>query len=274
MEIVLFISMTALAAVIAGVLAGLLGIGGGIVLVPALYLLFSWAGVAPDILMQCALGTSLATILFTGLSSARGHQRKGALEISVLKAFVPPIMLGVLIGTAIAASAPSGALSLFFGIVILAVALWMALRSKQDATGDFRSPSTGIWWIFGTGIGALSGLMGIGGGTFTVPTMTHFGLSAHKAVGTASAIGVFIGLVGLAGYMLAGAGIDGRPLWSVGYVNLIALALIVPVSMSTARIGVWLAHRLSERLVKLMFSGFLLLAGSRMLWAGYSQLFL
>lgn len=240
---------------LAGILAGLMGIGGGIVLVPALYYVFTFLGYDPALMMHMAVGTSLAIMVPTALSSSRAHVRRGAVRIDILKAAGPGIFTGVLIGTLTASVVSGTGLKLFFAIAILLLAIIMIAepgRFKLMAAMPGR-----LWqYIVGTVIGTVASMMGIGGATMTVPFMRICQIPIHTAVGTAAALGLFVSIPGMFGFWLIGAGLEGRPPFSLGYINLLAWAVIVPVSVIFAPLGAKLAHSLP---VKMMQKGFALL---------------
>ncbi len=252
--------------VVAGFIAGLLGVGGGIVIVPVLFLLFTALGVPEDVRMHVAVGTSLSTIVFTSLSSIRAHNRKGAVDWDLLRSWAPGIVFGVLLGTALAAFFSGRVLTGFFGVVALLVAAWMAF-SPTHLQLFAGMPRGIVKWLVTTVIGVISALMGIGGGTLSVPTMTLSGYPIHRAVGTAAAIGFIIGVPGTLGMIVGGWGREGLPPGSLGFVNLLGLALILPASMLTAPLGARAAHALPVRWLKLAFAVFLAVTAIRMIWS-------
>ena len=259
------------AGVVGGTLAGLLGIGGGIVIVPALYLSLSLAGMDPAIVMQMAVGTSLATIVFTSLSSAWGHQRKGAIDWDLLKLWAPSILVGVVIGSVLGGIVSGLALIAVFATVALVVAVHMMLRSGGDGSAQ-RTFSGPVWALFGVLAGTLSAMMGIGGGSVCVPLLNVLGYDIRRAVGTSAAIGFLIGAPGAVIYAITGWGATGLPPFSLGYVNLAAAALIVPLTIGFARVGVTLAHVISRRALSRFFGLFLLATSARMFWDLWSRI--
>lgn len=248
-----------------GLLAGLLGVGGGIVIVPVLYLIQGSLGVDDDVRMKLAVATSLATIIFTSLSSARSHARRGAIDQQLVRDWTAPILLGVITGTAVASMVPGLVLTAVFATVASVVAIRMILVSREPA-GDGKFPNRVVKWISGASVGGISALMGIGGGTLSVPILTTFGYDIRRAVGTASALGFVIAIPGTIGYILAGWQAEGLPMGSLGYVNLIALALIIPTTMAAAPAGAWLAHKIPRRLLGLAFGLFLAATSMRMFY--------
>ncbi len=263
-ELALYAAALLVTGVVAGFIAGLLGVGGGIVIVPVLYLLFTALGVDENIRMQVATGTSLSTIVFTSWSSLRAHSKRGATDWDLFRSWAPGIVAGVLLGTVVAAVVPGKSLTGFFGVVALLVAGWMAF--SPDKLQLFSGLPRGIAkYITTAAIGVVSALMGIGGGTLSVPTMTLSGYPIHRAVGTASAIGFLIGVPGTLGMIVGGWGRAGLPPFSLGYVNLLGLALILPASMLMAPWGARAAHALPVRGLKIAFAVFLVATSIKML---------
>ena len=251
------------AGVFGGILAGLLGVGGGIVIVPALYLALSTAGMDPAITMQVAVGTSLATIVFTSLSSGYGHFKRGAIDMDLLKLWAPSLLIGVVIGALLGGYVSGLILVGVFATVAALVALDMIFRKTKDdpMPRGFAKP---IWAILGVVTGGLSAMMGIGGGTIGVPLLNFLGYDIRRAVGTSAAIGFIIGLPGAVVYALTGLGAEGLPPFSLGYVNLAAAAIIIPLTSSFAHVGVKLAHSIPRRALRFAFGIFLMVTSLRM----------
>jgi uncharacterized membrane protein YfcA len=271
-EILLYAAALLATGVAAGFVAGLLGVGGGIVIVPVLYLLFSALGVPEEVRMHVAVGTSLSTIVFTSFSSLRAHNSRGAVDWELFRSWAPGIVIGVLLGTALASVISGKSLTAFFGGVALIVAGWMAFSSPKFQ--PFSGLPQGILKYIVTGcIGIVSALMGIGGGTLSVPTMTLCGYPIHKAVGTASAVGFLIGVPGTIGMIIGGWNHTTltAPPFSLGYVSLLGLVLILPTSMLLAPYGAKAAHALPVRGLKIAFAIFLAVTSIKMLsslWTG------
>lgn len=257
---------TVLAGIAAGLLAGLLGVGGGIVIVPVLFHIFSMVGMPLDLGMPLAVGTSLATIIVTSLASMRAHHRRGAVDWPLLRRWAPWIALGVCFGTLIAGIVSGVVLTAVFATVALAVALHMALSPDGLRLGPQLPDGAGLGGL-GIGIGGFSVMMGIGGGTLSVPTMVLFSYPIHRAVGTASAIGLIIAVPGTLGFALAGWGAPGLPPGSLGFVNLIGFAIIVPATVLAAPLGARLAHAIDKTLLRRAFALFLALTSARMVWS-------
>lgn len=251
------------AGLLGGFIAGLLGVGGGIVIVPVLYFVLGGMGVDDDIRMKIAVATSLTTIVFTSLASARSHYRKGAVDFDLIKAWALPIFLGVVSGTLIAAYVPGKVLTGVFAVTALLVAINMTLRANSPALAkDFPHPV--VKAAFGYLVGIISAMMGIGGGTLSVPILTAFNYDIRKAVGTASALGFVIAIPGTIGYVLAGWSAPGLPAGSLGFLNLFALVALIPLTMLIAPLGAKTAHSIPKNILSYAFAAFLFATSVRM----------
>lgn len=248
---------------VAGVLAGLLGVGGGIIVVPVLFTLFGFLEIDPSVRMHVAVGTSLASIVLTSINSARAHHRRGAVDVDLLKRWGLFILLGSVGGVFIASAVSGAALTAVFGVVALAVAAYMAFTPADFRLRD-SLPKGAVGAASGFVIGGMSAMMGIGGGTLCVPYFNAFGFPVHRAVGTAAAIGLIIALPAAIGFIVTGWGIPALPEASVGHVNLLGLVLIAPFASLTAPLGARLAHGLPPRKLKLAFAAFLFATAVRM----------
>ncbi len=251
---------------VAGTVAGLLGVGGGIVLVPVLYQALSFLGVDEAVRMPLAVGTSLATIIPTSVRSTLSHNKKGAVDWQVLRAWALPTFAGVLIGTWFAHLVGGKGLTGVFAAGAAALGLFMLLGRQEWRLGD-DVPKGALSWPLGLANGCLSVMMGIGGGTFGVTVMTLFGATIHRAVATAAGFGLIIAVPGAIGMIVTGWNAQGLPPYSLGYVSLLGLALIVPATMVATPWGVALAHSLKPRALRLAFGTFLCLTAARMGWA-------
>lgn len=249
---------------IAGVLAGLLGVGGGIVIVPMLEFCFTLQGIDNGVLMHMALGTSLASIMFTSVSSFMAHHRRGAVDWSIVRRITVGILVGTFLGTFVAARMSTTFLKVFFCIFLYLVATQMLLGKKPRASRELPGPS-GMLGMGGL-IGVVSSFVGIGGGTLSVPFMLFCNVEAHRAVGTSAAIGLPIALAGALGYLFNGWSAAARPEWSLGYIYLPALLGIVAASVCTAPLGARIAHALPVARLKRVFALFLYVVATRMLW--------
>lgn len=265
-ELIALAAGVGLAGLVGGTVAGLLGVGGGIVLVPVLYQTLSFLGVDESVRMPLAVGTSLATIIPTSIRSTLSHNEKGAVDWALLRAWAAPTVIGVLIGTWLATIVGGKGLTAVFAGGAGALGLFMLLGREEWRLGD--TVPGGLWsWLLGLANGCLSVMMGIGGGTFGVTVMTLFGVPIHRAVATAAGFGLIIALPGTVGMIVSGWNTPGLMPFSLGFVNLIGLALIVPATILSAPWGVAIAHRLSRRTLRLAFGFFLCATAVRMAWA-------
>lgn len=265
MELIAFGAVYILAGAASGLIAGLLGVGGGIVIVPVLFQIYIFMGLGEELQMHLAVGSSLAVIVVTALQSGRAHHAKGAVDFAVMRIWAPAIIFGVICGSATARFLTADVLKIIFGTLSLYVAVHLNLPKKENAGGTM--PALFIQRGLATLIGFFSSLMGIGGGTFSVAALTMFGKPIHQAVGTSAAMGLFVALPGAIGFMIAGYGLEGLPAWSVGYVNFLAVALLIPMTAITAPLGARLAHGFSRELLEKVFSVFLVLTALRMFWS-------
>ncbi len=247
---------------IAGLMAGLLGIGGGLVIVPALALLFAGQGFAPDSVMHYAVGSSLATIVLTSLSSLRAHHRRGSVLWSIVRPLTPGIVLGALAGAWLARQVSSPGLALMFGIFEILVAFQL-LRGRPPAPHRGLPGRAGLG-VAGGVIGLVSALLGIGGGTLTVPFLLWHRVDIRAAVGTAAACGLPIALAGAAGFAM-GAGAGWTPGLHTGFLYWPAVVGIVITSVLLAPLGARLAHHLPRQTLRRVFAVFLVLVGMKMI---------
>lgn len=259
----IFLLIYAVVGVVVGVLAGLLGLGGGLVIVPMLMWCFTRQQVSPDCLMHMALGTSLATIVFTSISSFRAHHRRGSVCWPAVWRITPGIIAGTLIGSYVAAGLSTGFLKGLFSVFLCGVAIELLLNKKPNPAREL--PGLAGMSTAGGSIGLMSSLVGIGGGSLSVPFLIWCNLSAHLAIGTSAAIGFPIALAGAIGYIIHGWHFPGLPAHSLGYVYVPAMACIVCTSMLTAPLGVRLAHRLPVDMLKRIFAVLLLGVAMRMI---------
>ncbi|MEJ0084135.1 MAG: sulfite exporter TauE/SafE family protein [Pseudomonadota bacterium] len=258
------IAILAISGVVAGFAAGLLGVGGGIVTVPVLEYTLRFAGVPEEWRMHIAVATSLAAIIPTSISSARTHHERGAVDWELARSWGVPMMLGAVAGSVLASRAPLSVLAGLFGTVALLIALKMLLPLDHLRAAQAVPRGIGGGLVAGF-IGGVSAMMGIGGGTLTVPTLNLCGYPIHRAVGTAAFFGIFISVPGTIGYLLAQPAAQ-LPWATVGFVSLVGLAIIAPGSMLTATLGARVAHRLSRRRLSQAFGLFLLCVGTRMVY--------
>jgi uncharacterized membrane protein YfcA len=252
-----------LAGAVAGLLAGLLGVGGGIVIVPALYHIFSYLGVDESVRMHLAVGTSLATIIPTSIRSVLAHHARGSFDASLFKAWVPGIVIGVMAGTWLATLADFASLTLIFATVALLVSIYMSMGNPEWKIRDGMPGNPGNSLIAAV-IGAISAMMGIGGGTLSVPTLNLFGIPIHRSVGTAAGFGLVIAVPGTLGFVLGGWSNPALPDFSFGYVSWLSFVLIVPATVAAVPTGAKLAHSLSTTGLRRAFAVFLGFTALRM----------
>jgi uncharacterized protein len=251
--------------VASGLAAGLLGIGGGAIIVPALSTALSLNGFDGDVVQHVAVGTSLAIIIPTGIMSARAHNARGALDGRVLRLWVPFIVAGTFIGGLLAGWFSGDLLRVIFAVMAFLIAANIVFAWQTRLMGHLDG-SSATHRVSAFVVGFISSLMGIGGGSLTVPTLVAFGATMHAAVGTSAAIGVAIAVSGTAGFIISGWGESGLPPLSLGYINLVALLLVAVLAAVCAPAGAALAHRLNQRTLKYVFALFLVLVGLNMLW--------
>ena len=255
---------------LSGFLAGLFGIGGGAILVPVFYECFRLAGVPLEVRMPLCIGTSLAIIIPTSISSFRAHYARGAVDLNILRYWWLPVVLGVVAGSVTARYAPERLFKIVFVCVAWSAATRLLLARDHWKFGD-DIPTGPLMRLYGFFIGLLSTLMGVGGGLFANLLMTFYGRPIHQAVATSSALAVLISIPGALGYVYAGWPAAARfpdvaalqlP-FSLGYVSLIGALLVMPTSLLTAPLGVRAAHALSKRKLEIAFGCYLFIVGGR-----------
>lgn len=254
---------------VAGFFAGLLGVGGGLLMVPGLVWAFAQQGFAPEYNIHLALATSMAVIVPTSLSSLRTHHAHAAVDWQVVRRITPGIIVGTLMGSFVAARLPDAGLKIFFTFFLFYAATQMLLGFKPPASRQM--PGMAGMSLAGGVIGLVSSWVGIGGGTLTVPFLTWCNAGLRRAIGTSSAVGLPIALAGSVGYIVSGLAIVSLPQRSIGFVYLPALLAIALGSWLTAPIGARATHRLPVQQVKRIFAGLLYLLAVRMaygVWAG------
>lgn len=269
-DIALLAAALACAGAVAGLLAGLFGIGGGAVLVPVFYQAFALIGVDEAVRMHVAVGTSLAIIVPTSLRSFATHRAAGAVDMALLRVYAFAVPAGVIVAAVVFAAISSAGLRLVFMAIALAVGVKMIFGRKDwrvanDLPGVVGRSVTGVL------IGFVSTLMGIGGGILNSTFMTLFGRPIHQAVATSAGVGVLISVPGFVGAIWAGWAASGLPTLSTGYVNWLAVALIIPITLFMAPVGARLAHRLDSRRLELGFGLFMLVVAARFaisVWMG------
>ena len=249
--------------IVAGILAGMLGIGGGVVIVPALILILSAQDFPSEFIVITAVATSLCTIIFTSISAARAQIKRKAVDWTIFKLWAPTVVLGSFLSGFIAARLPAVVLEIGIAVFLLIISLIMLSRwvPDQARTMPGKPGTTGL----GLFSGVLSGLAGIGGGNVMVPLMVFFNVPMQRAVATSSTLGFPLAVVATLGYVISGWGREVAP-WSLGYVYLPAVALIAVFTVLLAPAGVALSHRIPAPTLKRCFGGLLLLVAGRMLF--------
>tara|TARA_R110002020_G_scaffold14638_8_gene51834 strand:+ start:1129 stop:1947 length:819 start_codon:yes stop_codon:yes gene_type:complete len=265
-ELIWFAFALAGAGVVAGVLAGLFGIGGGAILVPVFYQVFGLLGVDEAVRMHLSVGTSLAIIVPTSIRSFMAHKKRGAVDLALLRSWIVAVPLGVMAASLIAAHVSSGGLRAIFAVIAILVGLRMLFNRVSWRLGDDLPPNP-VRAAVGGLIGLLSALMGIGGGVLNNTFMTLYGRPVHQAVATSAGVGVLISIPGLFGYLWAGWGAPGLPPFSTGYINWVAVALIIPITLMVAPLGVRLAHALDKRQLEIGFGLFMLFVAARFFYS-------
>lgn len=256
-----------LAGAVTGLLAGVFGVGGGAVIVPVLYEVFRVIGVPEEVRMPLSVGTSLAVIIPTSIRSFNAHRAKGLVDLSILKVWAVPVVLGVMVGSYIARYAPADLFKIVFVVVATISAIRLLFAADRWKFGE-DMPGKPLMVAYGGVIGVLSALMGIGGGQLSSLFMTFYGRPIHQAVATSSGLGVLISIPGALGFIYAGwPKMDILPPLSLGYVSLIGMILFIPTSIWTAPIGASLAHKLSKRRLEVAFGLFLLFVAARFVWS-------
>lgn len=252
---------------LSGLLAGLLGIGGGLILVPGLLWLLPQVGVAEAVVMPSALASSLAAIVLTAIASTRAHARRGSVQWPLFRRLAPAVAVAAVMAGGVAAQLGSRWLTLLFALFTVALALRTAKVGMVAATQ--HQPPAWAWSGWGAGIGLLSGLVGIGGGSLTVPLLLHYGLPITQAVATSAAVGLPIAVFGTLGYIVAGWQLADTattmPLGATGFVYWPAVLAITLASWFTAPVGARLAHRWPAARLRRVFAGFLAVVGIRLL---------
>ena len=262
--LILVMTMLATGAV-AGVLAGLFGIGGGVVIVPVLEAALSLLGVDAAIRMHVAVATSLATIVPTSIASARAHHQRQSVDVDIVRQWAVYVLVGALLGAWIASQVHSRVLALVFATLAMLVAVKMLLLPVSRNLTD-RVPRGPLVKVIPTAIGCFSSMMGIGGGTFSVMTLTLFNTPIHRAVGTAALFGLVISVPATVGFVIAGWSDLRVPPGSLGYVSLIGFACIAPATVLAAPLGARIAHGFSERRLSMLFGAFLVFASLRLFY--------
>ena len=265
-EPLLILELAALG-LVTGFLAGLLGIGGGMIMVPFISAMLSGRGVEPGLAVKMAIATSMATIIFTSVSSVRAHHKKGAVRWDIVKSLAPGIVLGAMVASLGVFALLKGASLYFVFAAFVAFSGSQMFLDKKPAPTRHLPGTVGLLGAGGV-IGALSGLVGAGGGFVSVPFMTWCNVAIHNAVATSAALGFPIALANVVGYVIAGQGLQGVPAYSFGYLWLPALVVIASCSVLMAPLGARTAHALPVKTLKRIFAGILMLLAVSMLIKG------
>ncbi|ENX34487.1 hypothetical protein F889_01769 [Acinetobacter colistiniresistens] len=264
MELIIYLLIGA----IAGFAAGLFGVGGGLIIVPILYIVFTQMNYDPNVIMHIAVGTSLATIIVTSISSVMAHHKKGAVLWPVFRNLAPGLVLGSFLGAGVADLMSGQHLQLVIGVF----AVWMAYKMFRGANAvvdpNRHLPSAALQLAAGGGIGVASAIFGIGGGSLTVPYLNRHGIVMQKAVATSAACGLPIAVAGALGFMWFGAKEQIEVPNTIGYVHIYAFFGISVMSFITAKFGAKVAHRLSPAMLKKCFAGLLVVVGSYFIYKG------
>ncbi|AYA01750.1 sulfite exporter TauE/SafE family protein [Acinetobacter sp. WCHAc010034] len=264
MELIIFLAIGALA----GFAAGLFGVGGGLIIVPLLYAVFTQMGFDPEVIMHLALGTSLATIIVTSISSLMAHHKNGAVIWPVFKNLAPGLVIGSFLGAGIAGLLSGTHLQLIIGVFVIWVAYQMFAGAKKAVDQSKALPSAPKQVFAGTGIGVASAIFGIGGGSLTVPYLNHYGVIMQKAVGTSAACGLPIAIAGALGFMFFGMKEQVNIPNTIGFVHIYAFIGISSMSFFTAKFGAKAAHALSPIVLKKCFAILLFVVGCFFLFKG------
>lgn len=266
LEILLFVLAMAATGAVSGLLAGVFGVGGGAVVVPVLYSVLGMLDVDPSVRMHVAVGSSLAIIIPTSLRSFTAHRARGAVDEAYLRALAVPLVFGVIAASLVASRISSGGLRAVFAGLAFAMAVKMLFNRPSWRLGD-NIPGQPWRGMTGAAIGFLSTLMGIGGGVLNNTFMTLYARPIHQAVATSSGVGTLISVPGMIGYIWAGWNEPGLPVFSTGYINWLAVAAIMPVSLLFAPMGVRIAHALNKRHLEIGFGIFMVIVAARFGWS-------
>lgn len=263
-KLAIYAPMLVACGALAGLSAGLLGVGGGIVIVPFLYHVYAALGLGTELGMPLAVGTSLATIVITSAVAAGGHHRRGTVDWALVRRWMPAVMLGVALGVGYSLVAAGASLKVLFGTLLTLTALHMFIATFRPVEVACALPGRRTQSALGVAVGGLASVLGIGGGTLMVPLLNLYHYPIHRAVATGSVFGVVISLPATFAYVIGGWDVPALPVASTGYVDWLAFALLVPASMLCVPLGVRLAYRLDVTLLKRVYSAFLIVVGLEM----------
>ena len=268
-QIIFFITIIAASAVLVGFLAGLFGIGGGLITVPVLYYIFGSAGLNQAFVMHLAVGTSFAIIIPTSITSTMTHMKFKGVDFSIVKTFGTFVIIGVILGTIFAASLKTASLILFFSIITMFVAFYFLI--EEEKTNPVPRKINLIYRIiYGFLSGFLSAPMGIGGGIINTPILKMFGYPINVAIGSSAAVGFLISLIGAIGFATSGSYLNINAPLSLGFVNIPAFLIFVPITTLMARIGAKTVHKVNKKLIGKLFGIFLLFISCRLFFEYFS----
>jgi len=264
-EIIFFVGQMILIAIPVGFFAGLFGIGGGLISVPFLYYLFNKFGMDPAYVMHLAVGTSFSIIIPTSIVSVLTHHKYKAVDFNIVKNYGMFVVIGVVFGTIFAASLKTKPLVLFFSIVVFILAFYL-LYLKEKETNIKLEIKLASKIFFGFIAGFVSAPMGIGGAVMNVPILKFFGYSINNAIGSAAAIGFLIALFGASGFLISGSYLDANLPLSIGFLNIPAFLIFIPITTFMARIGARTVHKIDKQRISKYFGFFLIVVGSKFLY--------
>ncbi len=264
-EIIFFVGQMILIAIPVGFFAGLFGIGGGLISVPFLYYLFNKFGMDPAYVMHLAVGTSFSIIIPTSIVSVLTHHKYKAVDFNIVKSYGMFVVIGVVFGTIFAASLKTKPLVLFFSIVVFILAFYL-LYLKEKETKIKLEIKLASKIFFGFLAGFVSAPMGIGGAVMNVPILKFFGYSINNAIGSAAAIGFLIALFGASGFLISGSYLDANLPLSIGFLNIPAFLIFIPITTFMARIGARTVHKIDKQRISKYFGFFLIIVGSKFLY--------
>ena len=270
MEIFIFISLIipiAIGGISSGIIAGLFGVGGGIILVPSIVFTLEFLDYNQNITMHIAVATSLALIIPTAISSTWGHYKKNVVDLGIINQFLFPIIIGSIFGAFYAQQVSGDGLRLLFGVIAIFSSINM-MKKNQFILGQTMPKNISFNSLTGFVIGSFSAMVGIGGGALSIPLMNIFSVMQHKATGTASAIGLIIAVPSTIVYLFSDMNKLNFPEWTIGMVYLPVFIVFVPLTIIGAQLGVALAHRLNGLILRRIFSIFLLIMALRMIYVG------
>jgi len=264
-EIIFFVGQMILIAIPVGFFAGLFGIGGGLISVPFMYYLFNSFGIDPSYVMHLAVGTSFSIIIPTSIVSVLTHHKYKAVDFSIVKSYGLFVIIGVVFGTIFAASLKTKPLVLFFSVVVFILAFYLLYLKEKET--DIKIEMKLISKIcFGFIAGFVSAPMGIGGAVMNVPILKFFGYSINNAIGSAAAIGFLIALFGASGFLISGSYLDANLPLSIGFLNIPAFLIFIPITTFMARIGARTVHKIDKQRISKYFGFFLIVVGSKFLY--------